>query len=96
MDFTLSAEQCQFRDAVRGFADRHLAADARKRAHSSDYPHDVAKLMAAQGLFGIAMSEDAGGQGGALMDSIYSEDSLVEYCFRRTRGWMIAGGSVEI
>ena len=26
----------------------------------------------------------------------YSEESLVEYCFRRTRGWMIAGGSVEI
>ena len=26
----------------------------------------------------------------------YCDDSLVEYCFRRTRGWMIAGGSVEI
>ncbi len=26
----------------------------------------------------------------------YSETSLVEYCFRRTRGWMIAGGSVEV
>jgi alkylation response protein AidB-like acyl-CoA dehydrogenase len=26
----------------------------------------------------------------------FSEDSLVQYCLRRTRGWMIAGGSVEI
>lgn len=26
----------------------------------------------------------------------YSCESLAEYCFRRTRGWMIAGGSVEI
>ncbi len=26
----------------------------------------------------------------------YSQDSLVEYCFRRTRGWMIAGGSSEM
>jgi len=26
----------------------------------------------------------------------YTEESLVEYCQRRTRGWMIAGGSVEI
>ncbi len=26
----------------------------------------------------------------------YSEESLAEYCFRRTRGWMIAGGSTEI
>jgi alkylation response protein AidB-like acyl-CoA dehydrogenase len=26
----------------------------------------------------------------------YSEGTLVEYCFRRTRGWMIAGGSLEM
>ena len=26
----------------------------------------------------------------------YSSDTLVEYCLRRCRGWMIAGGSVEI
>ena len=26
----------------------------------------------------------------------YSKSSLVEYCMRRCRGWMIAGGSVEM
>jgi alkylation response protein AidB-like acyl-CoA dehydrogenase len=26
----------------------------------------------------------------------YSQETLVEYCVRRTRGWMIAGGSIEI
>lgn len=26
----------------------------------------------------------------------YSQECLVEYCVRRTRGWMIAGGSIEI
>lgn len=26
----------------------------------------------------------------------FSEDSTAQYCLRRTRGWMIAGGSVEI
>lgn len=26
----------------------------------------------------------------------YCKDNLVEYCFRRTRGWMIAGGSIEM
>jgi alkylation response protein AidB-like acyl-CoA dehydrogenase len=26
----------------------------------------------------------------------YSKSSLVEYCMRRCRGWMIAGGSIEI
>ena len=26
----------------------------------------------------------------------FSDDNIVQYCVRRTRGWMIAGGSVEI
>jgi hypothetical protein len=26
----------------------------------------------------------------------FSEESTVQYCLRRTRGWMIAGGSIEI
>jgi alkylation response protein AidB-like acyl-CoA dehydrogenase len=26
----------------------------------------------------------------------FSEESIVQYCVRRTRGWMIAGGSIEI
>ena len=26
----------------------------------------------------------------------FSQECLVEYCVRRTRGWMIAGGSIEI
>jgi alkylation response protein AidB-like acyl-CoA dehydrogenase len=26
----------------------------------------------------------------------YSQESLVEYCVRRIRGWMIAGGSIEM
>ena len=26
----------------------------------------------------------------------YSRETLVEYCFRRSRGWMIAGGSIEM
>jgi alkylation response protein AidB-like acyl-CoA dehydrogenase len=26
----------------------------------------------------------------------YSQDLLIEYCVRKTRGWMIAGGSLEM
>ncbi len=26
----------------------------------------------------------------------YSQESIVEYCLRRIRGWMIAGGSIEM
>jgi hypothetical protein len=51
----------------------------------------MAKL--ACNLAGFEVSNEAlqimGGTG-------FSQDSLVEYCVRRTRGWMIAGGSIEI
>ena len=26
----------------------------------------------------------------------YSTETLIEYCVKRTRGWMIAGGSIEM
>jgi alkylation response protein AidB-like acyl-CoA dehydrogenase len=82
MDFGFSEEQQQFRDAVRGFAERHLAKDALARAHSPDYPQAVARLMAEQGLFGIAMSEAAGGQGGSLMDAIIAIEQVAAVCPR--------------
>ena len=58
MDFHFTPEQEQFRDAVRGFADRHLRDGALKRAHQEEHPWDVAKLMAEQGLMGITMKEE--------------------------------------
>ena len=51
----------------------------------------IAKVMCNRVGFEVA-SEAMQVMGGAG----YSEDSLVEYCFRRTRGWMIAGGAVEV
>lgn len=58
MDFNLNEEQTLFRDSVRAFAERHLAANALERAHSDDYPWDVARMMAEQGLLGITASEE--------------------------------------
>ena len=57
MDFRLSSEQEEFASAVRRFAEKHLAAGARERAHAAAYPWDVARLMAKQGLLGITIPE---------------------------------------
>ncbi|HSS63617.1 MAG TPA: acyl-CoA dehydrogenase family protein, partial [Gammaproteobacteria bacterium] len=70
MDFELSEEQQRFRESVSGFAERFLSEGALERAHSDAYPHDVARRMAEQGLFGIAFPEAVGGQGGTLMDAV--------------------------
>ena len=82
MNFELSEEQKLFRDSVRGFAERHLAAGALARAHQEEHPWDIAKLMAAQGLMGIAMKEEDGGQGGSLMDAILAIETVAQVCPR--------------
>lgn len=57
----------------------------------SAYDTAVAKLACNTAGFEVANEamQVMGGLG-------FSEESLVEYCVRRTRGWMIAGGSIEI
>ena len=82
MDFHLTAEQEQFRDSVRRFAEKQLARGARERAHAADYPWDAAKLMAAQGLLGITLPQAGGGQGGTLMDAVIAIESVAAACPR--------------
>lgn len=82
MDFNLSPEQRMFRDAVRGFAERHLKDAALQRAHSDGYPFDVARLMAEQGLLGITIGEDLGGQGGTLLDAVLAIETVAAVCPR--------------
>jgi alkylation response protein AidB-like acyl-CoA dehydrogenase len=82
MDFRLTPEQEQFRDAVRRFAEKHLAAGAHERAHASGYPWDVAGLMASQGLLGITIAEADGGQGGTLMDAVIAIEAVASVCPR--------------
>ena len=93
---------CEFQGVQWKFAESAVKLDAaqlllyRAIANAKDglpsgYDAAVAKL--ACNLAGWEVSNEAmqimGGMG-------YSQESLVEYCVRRTRGWMIAGGSVEI
>jgi hypothetical protein len=93
---------CEFQGVQWKFAEAAVKLDAaqlllyRAIANAKDglpsgYDAAVAKL--ACNLAGWEVSNEAlqimGGMG-------YSQESLVEYCVRRTRGWMIAGGSVEI
>ncbi len=82
MNFDFSEEQTMFRDSVHGFAERHLADGALARAYQNCFPHDVAGLMAEQGLLGITISEDAGGIGGTLMDAVIAIETVAGICPR--------------
>jgi len=82
MDFRFTPEQEQFRASVLAFSRKHLAAGARERAHKPEYPWEVAKLMAKQGLLGITLPEADGGQGGSLMDAVIAIETVASVCPR--------------
>jgi len=82
MDFRFTPEQEAFRDAVRRFAAKHLAPGARDRAHGPEYPWDVARQMAGQGLLGITIAPADGGQGGTLIDAVIAIEAVAESCPR--------------
>src|SRR5688572_13236789 len=82
MNFQLTPEQETFRDAVRGFAERHLLQGALERAQNPEHPWDVAKLMAEQGLLGITIPEKDGGIGGTLMDAVIAIETVAQVCPR--------------
>jgi alkylation response protein AidB-like acyl-CoA dehydrogenase len=67
------------------------AANAGADGLPDAYETVIAKLACNQAGFEVANEavQAMGGMG-------YSRETLAEYCMRRTRGWMIAGGSIEM
>jgi alkylation response protein AidB-like acyl-CoA dehydrogenase len=93
---------CEFQGLQWKFADMALKLEAAQlllyraavnadRGLPSAYETSVAK--AACNLAGFEVAHEAVQAMGATG---YSRDTLVEWCMRRTRGWMIAGGSIEM
>jgi alkylation response protein AidB-like acyl-CoA dehydrogenase len=82
MNFEFTDEQKLFADQVRRFAQAELAAGALARAHDPRFPFDVAKLMSKQGLMGITLPEEDGGQGGALTDAVIAIEQVATVCPR--------------
>ena len=81
MEVRLRGAQCLLIDAARKAGNGLPSADDTA----------VAKLACNEAGFFAANEamQITGGLG-------FSEESIVQYCFGRTRGWMIAGGSLEI
>src|SRR5499426_4895095 len=93
---------CEFQGLQWKFADMAIKLESAQlllyraavnadRGFPSAYETAVAK--AACNVNGFEVAHESVQAMGALG---YSRESLVEYCMRRCRGWMIAGGSVEI
>jgi len=106
-DYAATREQfdrplCEFQGLQWKFADMAIklegaqlllyrAATNADKGLPSAYETAVAKT--ACNLAGFEVASEAVQIMGALG---YSRETLVEYCMRRTRGWMIAGGSIQM
>src|ERR1700716_248954 len=82
MNFDFTETQKLFAESVRGFAQAHLAEGTLARAHNPRFPFDVAQQMSAQGLMGITIPADDGGQGGTLMDAVIAIEQIALVCPR--------------
>ncbi|MBO9513878.1 MAG: acyl-CoA dehydrogenase family protein [Variovorax sp.] len=80
MNFELSEEHQAFAESVARFAQDKLAPGALERAHAARYPWETARLLAEQGLLGIAFSEADGGQGGTLMHAVLAIQQVALAC----------------
>ncbi len=85
MDFSLNAEQQQFRDTLRRFVDKEIIPVAAEWEHSGRYPTEIVAHMREMGLFGITTPER---YGGIALDMV----SFALVYEEISRGWMgIAG-----
>lgn len=106
-DYALTRKQfgrplCEFQGLQWKFAEMELKLQSAqlllmRAAVNADNglpsPHDTALAKLACNEAGFFAANESMQVMGALG---FSEESIVQYCVRRTRGWMIAGGSVEI
>jgi butyryl-CoA dehydrogenase len=63
LSFDLTEDQTMIRDTVRDFAARHIAPGVIERDSSKEFPHELVKMLADQGLMGIYHEEKYGGAG---------------------------------
>lgn len=79
MNYDLPEEVEELRGHVEAFAAKMLAPGAHKRAHSAEYPWDISKMMAEQGLLGLTIAEEKGGQGASLLEAIIAIQAIAKY-----------------
>jgi alkylation response protein AidB-like acyl-CoA dehydrogenase len=82
MNFDLPEETIELGNHVEAFAAKKLAPEALARAHSAEYPWDVARMMAEQGLLGLTIPEEKGGQGATLVEAIVAIQAVAKHCPR--------------
>ena len=69
-------EQLEFRDLVRDFADTVVAPASYEHDKAHTFPYEIVAQMGELGLFGLAVPEEYGGQGGSHVELCLALEQL--------------------
>src|SRR6266568_2801472 len=85
MDFRLTADQQEFRSALRKLVDTEIVPVARDWEQSGRYPTEIVEQMKKMGLFGMTIPEEFGGAGADFVSFTLMFEEIA-------RGWMGVAG----
>lgn len=90
MDFSLTEDQQNIRDAVLDYCSQFSDRYWLERDHEGAFPHDFHKSMANAGWLGIAMPEEVGGEGLGVTEAAVMMQAVAE-----SGGGMAAASSIH-
>lgn len=80
MDFTLTSEQRELADAIRGFAREQLNDGLEQRDEAGEFPRALWNACAAFGIQGLPIPAEYGGQGQDLITTTAAMEALGHGC----------------
>jgi alkylation response protein AidB-like acyl-CoA dehydrogenase len=80
MDFEFSAEQVAIRDTIRELVQDRVAPRASEIDQSGEYPKDIEKLFADNGILGIPFPEEYGGISGSSVTICMGIEEIAKAC----------------
>jgi alkylation response protein AidB-like acyl-CoA dehydrogenase len=80
MDFDLTQEQQMIRQAVREFAEKEIAPNARHVDESGEFPAATFRKMGELGLMGIPFPEEYGGAGADSISAAIAVEEVARAC----------------
>ena len=80
MNFEISEEQEQIRNAVREFAEHEIAPGVAERERDETFPRDLLVQLGAMGILGMMVPEEYGGAGLDALSYVLAVEELSKVC----------------
>jgi butyryl-CoA dehydrogenase len=80
MNFEISEEQAQIRNAVREFAEQEIAPGVVERERNETFPRELVLQLGAMGILGMMVPEEYGGAGLDALSYVLAVEELSRVC----------------